>query len=72
MSDEVLACVQCRHFKGQEAEPYLGAMQPRNEPECAHPKAATRDLIYGKAMCRQERNNNKGCGKQGKLWEARK
>ncbi len=71
MTDEVRACVACRHFKGLEAEPYLAQYQRTPQPECQHPKAATRDLIYGKALCHQERASKKGCGQQGKLWEAR-
>lgn len=50
-------------------------VQPRGvqNPECKHPQAASRDLIYGKAYCANEREmkGNKGCGKQGKLWEAK-
>lgn len=71
MNDEVRACVACRHFKGLEAEPYLAHIKPQQQPECLNPKAASRDLIYGKAYCIQERNNNRGCGKSGKLWEAK-
>lgn len=71
MNDEVRACVACRHFKGLEAEPYLAHVQPRQQPECMNPRAATRDLIYGKAYCQQERSSKKGCGQQGKLWEAK-
>ena len=50
--------------------------QPNNinynhPPECTHPNAATRDPIYGKALCGNERNFGKGCGKGGKNWEAK-
>lgn len=72
MNDEVRACVACKQFKGLDAEPYLAHVQPSQEPQCMHPKAATRDLIYGKALCRQERASKKGCGPKGTLWEARK
>jgi hypothetical protein len=73
LTDEVKTCVGCKHSKNIEAEPYMAQLQPRpHDPECSHPKAASRDLVNGKAYCRQERNNNKGCGKQGKLWEPRK
>ena len=72
MNDEVRACVACKHFKGLEAEPYLAQIQARDKPECKHPKAATRDLIYGIAYCHQERASKKGCGTTGKLWEPRK
>ena len=72
MNDEVRACVACKHFKGLDAEPYLAQIQRAPQPECMNPKAVTRDLIYGKALCIQERGNNKGCGKTGKLWEPRK
>lgn len=72
MSDEVRACVDCKHFKGIEAEPYLAQVQPKQKPECQNPRAASRELIYGKAFCENERNNNKGCGRKGKLWEPKK
>lgn len=57
-------------------EPYMGGMVPpaglgNKGPECKHPDAASRDMINGKAYCYAERNNNKGCGKQGKLWVSR-
>ena len=65
------ACIDCKHFKGVEAEPYNPHSLPLrpNNPECGHPQAVTRDLIYGKALCQNERASNKGCGKAGKLWE---
>ena len=72
MTDEVRACVGCKFFKGLEAEPYLAHVQPTQKPECTNPKAATRDLIYGKAWCQNERNDKKGCGRAGRLWEPRR
>lgn len=68
-------CVECKHCGSQGAEPYLGGIAPagrgNNGPECNHPEAASRDMVNGKAYCYQERNTNKGCGKQGKLWQTR-
>ena len=73
---EVKACVDCKHIGDAAAEPYMPhgnphgfAMHVNKGPECNHPNAKTRDLVYGKAFCINERNNNKGCGKKGKLWE---
>lgn len=70
MNDTIVkTCVSCMHFKGEE-NVYMAQLQPRQQAaECMHPKAASRDPIYGKALCSAERSNNKGCGKQGKLWE---
>lgn len=62
----VRTCISCVHFKGVEPT-YPVPMQ--QHPLCQHPKAASRDPIYGKALCQNERNNKKGCGPQGKLWE---
>jgi hypothetical protein len=69
MSDGVRTCVSCTHFKGPE-NIYMQRMQLPNHdaPTCEHPQAASRDMIYGKAYCQNERNDKKGCGKQGKLW----
>jgi len=41
--------------------------------ECAHTKAKSRYPLYGRAMCGIERqfSGRKGCGKEGKLWEAK-
>ncbi len=72
MNDEVRACVNCKHFKGLEAEPYLAQIKNTHQPECQHPKAASRDLIYGRAYCVQERASKRGCGQKGILWEPRK
>lgn len=64
-------CVECKHFKGAD-NAYMAQMQPQSqEAECGHPDAASRDPIYGKAFCRNERNDRKGCGSQGKLWESK-
>lgn len=65
-------CTECKHFKGAE-NAYVAQMSPmKQEAECAHPNAATRDPIYGKALCHNERNSTrKGCGQQGKLWESK-
>lgn len=78
MSEAVKTCVGCTHIGEQGAEPYNPhpnphgfAQQVNKGPECRHPKAVTRDLVFGKAYCINERNNNKGCGKHGKLWEAK-
>lgn len=66
------ACVDCKHFKS--AEPiHLGHVMSNTPPECTHPNAGTRDPIYGKALCQNERNlgGKRGCGKNGKNWEAK-
>ena len=64
----IKACVDCKHFKG--TNPLYGV--PEQNPECGHPKAGSRDPIYGKALCQNERNiTRKGCGREGKLWEAK-
>lgn len=69
MSD-VRTCASCLHFRGPE-NLYVMQMTPKPEqPTCEHPKAASRDMIYGKAYCLNERNSKKGCGQQGKLWES--
>jgi hypothetical protein len=70
----IKACIECKYFKS--AEPFHMGYQPNNinynhPPECTHPNAATRDPIYGKALCGNERNFGKGCGKGGKNWEAK-
>lgn len=70
MSDEVRTCVTCKHFKGPESI-YAQQMQlpNRDQPTCEHPKAASRDLIYGRCFCTTERNSKRGCGQKGKFWE---
>lgn len=70
MSDEVRTCVGCKH--GQVPIWMYGQPKPQ-EAECKHPEAVTRELVYGKAMCNQERNvqGSKGCGPKGRLWEAK-
>ena len=61
-------CIDCKHYKSQQAQPYLGPITVSTQPECDHPEAATRDLVHGRARCYDERNSTKGCGKTGKLW----
>lgn len=71
MSDEeVKTCVSCSSFEGPTTL-YMQQMQlpSRDSPTCKHPKAATRDPIYGRAFCQNERQSKKGCGPKGKLWE---
>ena len=65
------ACVECKHFKGAQANQAYQPHLPQREaqPECLHPEASSRDMIYGKAFCHTERTATKGCGKQGKLWQ---
>lgn len=63
----VKTCVSCKHFGGPDAEVY-GIPRTPVGPECKHPGAVSRDMIFGKAYCQSERQTNKGCGKQGKLW----
>lgn len=75
MSEEgVKTCISCLHFVGQENEIYNPHMRPgiSQGPECKHPAAQSRDPIYGKALCLNERATNKGCGKKGRLWEPKK
>ena len=67
----VKTCASCKHFRGPENLYVAQMMNQKEEPTCEHPDAASRDMIYGKALCRVERVTNKGCGKQGKLWESR-
>jgi hypothetical protein len=72
-------CMECKHFGGGPgAEPYSPHADPHGfvrevnkGPECKHPDAGTRDPVFGKAFCINERNatSKKSCGKQGKLWE---
>lgn len=65
-------CSECEHFKGDQAQVYMAQLNnSRPQPECTHPDAKTRDPIYGKCFCQNERNMGK-CGKSGKLWEPRK
>lgn len=68
MTDAIRTCISCAHFKGAEN---IYPVQPQQNPECTHPKAASRDLLYGKAFCANERNTQKGCGKKGKLWASK-
>lgn len=78
MTEEVKTCVGCLHSKGADENqiynPHAPAMFRRPELECGHPKAMTRDPVYGKTLCYTERSevNKKGCGPKGKLWEPRK
>jgi hypothetical protein len=72
MTEEVKACATCKYFVGPQNE-YTAAMTLRpEEPRCEHPEAHTKDLIYGKTMCRNERNSKKGCGPKGRLWDSQK
>lgn len=81
MSDEIRTCVACKHCTAQnDAEVYyphpmreqlLGTQQIHRGPVCGHPMAKTKDLVFGKAFCINERASTRGCGKQGKLWEAK-
>lgn len=64
------ACIDCKHFKTSQPL-HLGYVDNNHPPECGHPNAATRDPIYGKALCANERNWGRGCGKKGKNWEAK-
>jgi hypothetical protein len=65
----IKACIECQHFKAADNLYTPHAPRRESQPECLHPQAASRDLVYGKALCYNERAANKGCGKQGKLWE---
>lgn len=67
---EVKTCATCKYFKGPQD--YHHMQQMRQEPQCEHPKAISRDLIYGHALCRVERTQKRGCGQQGKLWESKR
>lgn len=62
-------CVSCKHYEGPTN---MYAMQPgamTQEPQCKHDDAKTRDPVNGLCYCRPERNEKKGCGPTGKLWE---
>lgn len=62
-------CAECKHFKSDGAEVYMAQLSSNKPmPECGHPLAKTRDPIYGKCFCQNERNMGK-CGKSGKLFE---
>ncbi len=61
-------CIECKWFHGQDKKPYLGPITVESKPECKHEEAVTRDMVYGTCYCHNERNDSKGCGKQGKLW----
>lgn len=64
-------CAECKHFKGDQADAYMAHLQNNKPmPECLHPQAKTRDPIYGKCLCQNERNMGR-CGKDGKLFEAK-
>lgn len=71
MTEAFKSCVTCKHCDGAEAQPYLAHVAPRQDPQCKNPQAATLDPVYGRTGCRTERNAKNGCGKQGKLWEAK-
>ena len=64
-------CIEFKWYKGVQAQPYLGPVTVESQPECEHPDAVTRDMVYGKCRCINERNSPKGCGKTGKLWTSR-
>lgn len=70
MNEEVKTCVSCRWFEKAENVYNPHVSQVERPPRCTNTAAATRDLIYGTALCQLERDSRKGCGKQGKLWEA--
>lgn len=67
------ACIDCKHFNAGNDNQVYNPHQPygRPEPQCGHPGATSRDVIYGRALCQSERSemNKKGCGPKGKLWE---
>ena len=64
-------CAECKHFKGDANDAYMAQLQSqRPAPECTHPEAKTRDPIYGKCFCQNERQMG-SCGKSGKLFEAK-
>lgn len=61
-------CTDCKYFK-QEGMGIMVEADPKMAL-CMHPKAATRDMIYGRAFCQTERGaSGKACGRTGKLWE---
>ena len=59
-------CSECRFFSSDRT-----LLNPQKTATCSHPDAATRDPVYGLCQCEIERSGTKGCGKAGKLWEAR-
>lgn len=65
-------CADCKYFVhngpvGMAAFTDPGRGPP---PECRHPEAGTRDPVFGKTLCENERNSKgrNSCGKQGRLW----
>ena len=63
-------CADCKHFM-QDRTLIQAAQGMQNQPRCMHPEAYSRDPVMGTCYCTQERSGNKGCGKQGKLWQSR-
>lgn len=65
-------CAECKYYS-QERTMLQGMQGGSSEPQCKHHDAASRDPVSGVAYCRQERavKGKSGCGKTGKLWEAR-
>lgn len=73
MSDEeVRTCVSCKHFEGPRNEYQRQLSRESPAAGCLHPKAVTRDVVYGRCLCMNERASKKGCGRSGRLWEASK
>jgi hypothetical protein len=72
MSEELKICVECEHYKAPDAIPYNphGKFEP--QPVCKSPLAHSRDLVTGACNPYAERQDTKGCGKQGKLWQPKK
>lgn len=74
----IRTCVECKFCRVRDQmgglRPFDGRSFGGNEVlECTHPQAKSRDPLYGRAMCGNERqfSGKKGCGKEGKLWEAK-
>jgi len=76
VSDEPRICLTCKHFSNERT---LSTMQAELSgqvtpgPLCGHALAHTRDPVFGRAMCRDERfsSSRKACGPTGRLWEKR-
>lgn len=64
-------CLECKHYRGPSEPPGYGSLTVQGATAtCAHPEAASRDPVWGRAHCTAERAAARGCGKSGKLWQS--
>ena len=66
-------CIECKYFRQDGIGIIVDSNPSPKSAMCMHPKAMTRDVIYGNAYCQTERmaSGKSACGKAGKLWEKR-